>query len=662
MSPFRTGIFQTGAYVSLLPGFVICYFIVILLSGKRVSRGFRFRAELIAVTKCVVAVIIITIFYLFMSRTVILYSREFLIVFGLVFWFLMLFFRVVLKTRIMSFLRQGKNAEQVVVIGKREVVSKELNRIEDGNDWRFRVSGIIFTDVDMQGERVGEISVIANASNMMEILKEGSIDSVVMVYERIDDDARKQVKDFHDMGKAVYIDLDRAIVVTGAGKSIDKIGAASMICLQPVARIAYRRLFFKRFTDILLSILLMPLLLIFMLISAILLNIESPGPLMLSRIRVGNGGRRFEQLRFRIMRMDAKERLKKGKNPMTVWGRFLSFSHFDRLPLILNVLVADMSFVGPHAPRLPRFIEYGAERRKNLRMRPGILGHWSFELDEEKIITEEREYIEHWSMFSDFSVFLEFIFRYITGRLVRGFDPDQAEEEIWLIDQYYEEKQPFEYDRSAYTEKATFKISTYGFFKRMTDIVLSLVAIIILSPLFLILMILIMGSDGGSPIYAHRRIGKNGKKINIYKFRSMRKDAGDLEKLLNPEQLEQYNREFKIEKDPRVTGIGNFLRRTSLDELPQLFNILGGSLSIVGPRPIVEDETEKYGKEIAKLLFVKPGLTGYWQAYARNNASYETGERQAMEMYYVNHRGIKLDVKIFFKTIVAVFRQEGVEL
>ena len=134
-----------------------------------------------------------------------------------------------------------------------------------------------------------------------------------------------------------------------------------------------------------------------------------------------------------------------------------------------------------------------------------------------------------------------------------------------------------------------------------------------------------------------------------------------LEKILTPEQLEQYVKEFKIDNDPRITKIGGFLRKTSLDELPQLINILKGELSIVGPRPIVEKETEIYGSDIAKLLSVKPGLTGYWQAYARNNATYESGERQRMEMYYVEHCSLWLDIKILCRTVFSVIRKDGAQ-
>ena len=202
---------------------------------------------------------------------------------------------------------------------------------------------------------------------------------------------------------------------------------------------------------------------------------------------------------------------------------------------------------------------------------------------------------------------------------------------------------------------------SYLLIKRIFDILLSLLAIVLLSPVLLILTILVIADDGGSPFYGHKRIGKNGEIVTIYKFRSMRQDAGDLEKLLTPEQLEQYKKEFKIDNDPRITNIGNFIRKTSLDELPQLFNILFGSLSIVGPRPIVEEETKIYGKDIAKLLAVKPGLTGYWQAYARNNATYETGERQKMEMYYVDHASLLLDIRIILRTFISVIKKDGAQ-
>ncbi len=126
------------------------------------------------------------------------------------------------------------------------------------------------------------------------------------------------------------------------------------------------------------------------------------------------------------------------------------------------------------------------------------------------------------------------------------------------------------------------------------------------------------------------------------------------------EQKEEYYADFKLENDPRITKIGNFLRKSSLDELPQLWNIFCGDLSFVGPRPIVEGELAKYGADAKKLLSVKPGLTGYWQANGRNLVNYDNG-RKEMELYYIENRSVWLDTKILFQTAGAVLRGRGAQ-
>ena len=200
---------------------------------------------------------------------------------------------------------------------------------------------------------------------------------------------------------------------------------------------------------------------------------------------------------------------------------------------------------------------------------------------------------------------------------------------------------------------------TYLFIKRFIDIVGSFFGLIILSPILLLISLMIKLDDGGNVFYKHKRVGQNGKDLYLYKFRSMKKGADDLEKMLTPEQLEIFKTEFKLEDDPRITKIGKVLRKTSLDELPQMINILKGELTIVGPRPVIEEELQNYGDDVDKFLSVKPGLTGYWQAYARNDAIYATGERQKMELYYVDNRNLIFDIKIFFMTFVSVFKKTG---
>lgn len=197
----------------------------------------------------------------------------------------------------------------------------------------------------------------------------------------------------------------------------------------------------------------------------------------------------------------------------------------------------------------------------------------------------------------------------------------------------------------------------YLFIKRLFDILLSLVALIILSPLFLLVAILIKIDSKGPVFFKHKRIGKNGKIIGVYKFRSMVINAEELLKQFTPEQKKEYEKNFKLDNDPRITKIGNFLRKSSLDELPQLINILIGNMSIVGPRPIVTKELEKYGNQKDKFLSVTPGLTGFWQASGRSDVDYD--ERIKMELYYIDNCSLWLDIKIILKTFVAVIKKEG---
>lgn len=196
----------------------------------------------------------------------------------------------------------------------------------------------------------------------------------------------------------------------------------------------------------------------------------------------------------------------------------------------------------------------------------------------------------------------------------------------------------------------------YEFFKRAADILLSFIASLIILIPCAVIALLIFAEDGGPVIYAHSRVGRGGKPIKVYKFRSMKSDADDMGKYLTPEQQQEFKKEYKLKNDPRVTKIGRILRRTSLDELPQIFmNVLIlGNMSVVGPRPVVTDETLLYGEAREALLSVKPGLTGYWAAYADKNTSYENGSRQKMELYYVTHRSAALDIRIIFRTVITV--------
>lgn len=168
------------------------------------------------------------------------------------------------------------------------------------------------------------------------------------------------------------------------------------------------------------------------------------------------------------------------------------------------------------------------------------------------------------------------------------------------------------------------KIGAYKYVKRFLDIVGSLLALIIFSPIFLILAILIKSRDGGSAFFAQERIGKGCKSFKMYKFRSMKMDAEKIRKS-DPELYQKYvANDYKLlaEEDPRITPIGRWMRRTSVDELPQFVNILKGDMSIIGPRPVVEKELAEYGNRKDKFLSVRPGAMGLWQATGRSNISY----------------------------------------
>ena len=214
---------------------------------------------------------------------------------------------------------------------------------------------------------------------------------------------------------------------------------------------------------------------------------------------------------------------------------------------------------------------------------------------------------------------------------------------------------------------------TYRFIKRAFDIAASALMTAIGFVPMIVIAVMIMVKDSGSPFYIHKRVGLRGKEISVLKFRTMRRGADALEDTLTPDQLEEYKREFKLHDDPRLIGykkpgdgehcFGAVLRRTSLDELPQIFyNVLiKGDMSFVGPRPVMGEELEKYygPEEREAILSVKPGITGYWQTHGRSDSTYETGERQSMEMYYIQNQSLSLDIRILFRTASVVVHRGG---
>lgn len=196
----------------------------------------------------------------------------------------------------------------------------------------------------------------------------------------------------------------------------------------------------------------------------------------------------------------------------------------------------------------------------------------------------------------------------------------------------------------------------YEFFKRIMDIICSAAALIILSPIFLITAIAIKYEDGGTVFFTQSRVGKHEKPFTIYKFRSMCMNA---ETML--ENLQQFNEAggpaFKMANDPRLTKVGNWIRTYSIDELPQLVNILKGDMSIVGPRPPLPNEVAQYNTYQKQRLLVKPGLTCYWQCGGRSHIGFD--EWMQLDMRYIEERGFFKDIEIILRTVPAVFRHTG---
>jgi lipopolysaccharide/colanic/teichoic acid biosynthesis glycosyltransferase len=200
----------------------------------------------------------------------------------------------------------------------------------------------------------------------------------------------------------------------------------------------------------------------------------------------------------------------------------------------------------------------------------------------------------------------------------------------------------------------------YLFFKRLTDIILSVIALICFSPIFLFVFIASRFGENKGPVFFKQvRIGKNGKPFKIYKFRSMVVGADEIlhkNKKLYAKYVKN-NYKLEPEEDPRITKIGAWLRRTSIDEIPQFINTLKGDMSIIGPRPIVKEELAEYGDRVDKFLSVKPGAMGLWQASGRSNIGYP--ERCDMELSYVDHASYWFDCQIMFKNVISIFKHTG---
>ena len=195
----------------------------------------------------------------------------------------------------------------------------------------------------------------------------------------------------------------------------------------------------------------------------------------------------------------------------------------------------------------------------------------------------------------------------------------------------------------------------YKIFKRFCDFVFSLLLIIFLVPFFIIIGIIIKIDSKGNIFYIQKRIGKNNKTFYCYKFRTMKQESKYLLKTIlikNPNFKNEFVKTRKLINDPRITNIGKFLRFTSLDELPQIINVLKGEMSFIGPRPIIKSEIKRYGNDFEKAFLIKPGISGLWQVSGRNKLSYE--KRVELDIFYSENISFLLDIKIFIKTLLII--------
>lgn len=419
--------------------------------------------------------------------------------------------------------------------------------------------------------------------------------------------------------------------------------------------------FFKRIFEIIVSIvgliLLVPLTIIVAIKNAINKDF---GPIFYTQERIGKNGKIFKMYKFRTMGLDADEKLEKileddkrkeeykkykklNNDPrITKTGAFLRRTGLDELPQMLNVFKGEMSIVGPR-PYMPvEQDEMGTYYSYIIQHKPGMTGI-------SQISGKAR---------MDFADRMDMDLKY---HYKRNFLLDIK---IVLITMLVTLRR-----RETYSDVGTQVNDLAGDIakgltlatKRLIDICGALVGIAILLPLTVVVAIINFANKENGPLfYSQKRIGKNGKYFKMYKFRSMVVGADEiLKKLL--EENEDLRKEFeetrKLQDDPRITKVGRFLRKTSLDEFPQFINVLKGEMSLVGPRAVIDGEIEKFGEHKEEVLSVKPGITGYWAANGRSNTSYD--ERVEMETYYANNISILLDIQILLKTVISVIKKEG---
>lgn len=420
--------------------------------------------------------------------------------------------------------------------------------------------------------------------------------------------------------------------------------------------------FFKRIFEILVSfvglILLVPLTIVVGIKNAI--N-KDYGPIFYTQDRIGKNGKVFKMYKFRTMDKNADEELTKILNTdenrkeefnkykklyndprVTKAGYFLRKTGLDELPQMLNILKGQMSLVGPRPYRPEEQEDMGKYYSYIIQHKPGITGISQI---------SGRARVE-------FADRLDMDLRY---HYRKNFLLDLK---VLLITMLVTLKRKDTYSDVGVQVNDFANDIVKGitlFIKRCIDICGGLVGVVLLLPItFVVKVANILNKDNGPVFYTQDRIGKNGKLFKIYKYRTMVQDAD--KKLFeylqqNEEARIEYKKNKKLKDDPRITKFGEFLRKTSIDELPQLINVLKGDMSIVGPRPYLPREQEDMGNYYNKIIETKPGITGLWQVSGRSNTTFE--ERMKFDLKYNNEFSVSKDIEILLKTVVTVIKREG---
>lgn len=383
------------------------------------------------------------------------------------------------------------------------------------------------------------------------------------------------------------------------------------------------------------------------------------GKVLYTQERIGKNGKIFKMYKFRTMVNNADEilenMLKDGEiraeyekyrklrnDPrVTKFGKILREKSLDEFPQFINILKGEMSIVGPR-PYLPEEKErMGKYYNYIVQHKPGLTGVFQIS-GRERVAFSER---------------LDMDLRYHYRRTFL------VDLKIALITMLVTLRRKKTYNVGELTLDTLGYISRGFtlFIKRIIDIIGAIVGIAILIPLTVAVWIVNkLNKEEGPLFYSQERIGKDGKHFKMYKFRSMVVDAEERLKTML-EQDEEMRKEFeetrKLRNDPRITKIGEILRKTSLDEFPQFINVLKGDMSLVGPRAVIDGEIELFGAHKDTVLSVKPGITGYWAANGRSDTSYE--ERVELETFYAKHMSIPLDIEILAKTVISVVKKEG---